>query len=582
MEEKDLESIRSTDENETAAGRTAETEEKTEIAEAAETVQETVKAEAVTGTEQESLNEVAATKTEAAGDAEPVEGAGPDDGKPASEEKPKKKLGKQIARIIFLLLGNAALIAGIWQEILFKGVSVASMIFQLMVPMEGADGGNFASLNIAMAIGLPVLTVLEVLIGNFWRKKTKRLKFFRERKVLCAAMWFVLIAVIMLAKLKVFSYLWLELRPSSIYEDRCVKAESSLVKAPEKKRNLIYIIMESMELSYMDKAHGGLVDVNRAPYLTQLALEEGDCFSGGNKLNGMMPVEGTTWTCGSLVSQTLGIPLIVPIGGNNMGNGFKEFLPGAGSIGQILRDNDYNLIFMEGSMVEFAGTDNFLRDHGNYTVRDYNYYNVNHRLPVDNYYVWWGFEDFRLYEFAKEELTEAAKGDQPFALTMMTIDTHFTGGYTCPLCPKDFKNSYDDAIRCADNQIRDFLAWVKQQDFYENTTIVIVGDHPTMDSLYYKTLSKKNRNYQRKAYAVILNSAVPYTLGKARQYCAFDMLPTTLAAMGFEIEGNRLGLGSNLYSDEKTMLEIYGFRQLNVELLKHSKYYNNNIIRKGN
>ena len=53
-----------------------------------------------------------------------------------------------------------------------------------------------------------------------------------------------------------------------------------------------------------------------------------------------------------------------------------------------------------------------------------------------------------------------------------------------------------------------------------------------------------------------------------------DMFPTTLAAIGCEIEGNRLGLGTNLFSGEKTLTEKYGYDNLNAELSKKSEFYN--------
>lgn len=34
-----------------------------------------------------------------------------------------------------------------------------------------------------------------------------------------------------------------------------------------------------------------------------------------------------------------------------------------------------------------------------------------------------------------------------------------------------------------------------------------------------------------------------------------DMYPTTLAAMGFNIEGNKLALGTNLFSELPTIIE---------------------------
>ena len=488
----------------------------------------------------------------------------------AANDTVKETKAKKIWRIIFLLLGNAVVIAGVWQHILFNGVSVASMIFQLMVPMEGADAGNFFSLNIAMGIGLPVMTVFEYWLGNFWRRKTTKPKFFHKRKVLTAGLFFAIAAIVVLAKMRVFSFFWRQLTPSNLYETYYVMPKKEMIKAPEKKRNLIYIYMESMEDTYADRS--------RIPYLTSLALGEGECFSVDGKLNGLEPAEGAVWTCGSLVSQTCGTPLIVPIGRNNMGKGYKTFLPGMVSIWEILSDYGYRNVFLQGSRIEFAGTDLLLSTHGDPIVRDYNYYNKNHRLPYDDYEVWWGYEDFRLYEFAKEEILAAAESGDPFAVTVMTIDTHFTGGYICPLCGNEFKNSYDNAILCADHQIEEFVNWLKQQPFYEDTTVVIVGDHPTMDSMYYRNISKGVKKYDRKAYAVILNSAVEYTLGKNRDYCAFDMYPTTLAAMGFTVEGNKLGLGVNLYSDEQTLCERFGLKKLNKLLQKKSKYYNKHII----
>lgn len=63
-----------------------------------------------------------------------------------------------------------------------------------------------------------------------------------------------------------------------------------------------------------------------------------------------------------------------------------------------------------------------------------------------------------------------------------------------------------------------------------------------------------------------------------RKYTTVDLFPTTLAAMGVKIEGNRLGLGVNLYSGEKTLYEQYGKDYLEVELLKDSKLYRQKLL----
>ena len=56
-----------------------------------------------------------------------------------------------------------------------------------------------------------------------------------------------------------------------------------------------------------------------------------------------------------------------------------------------------------------------------------------------------------------------------------------------------------------------------------------------------------------------------------------DLFPTMLSAMGFQIEGNRLGLGVNLFSQQPTLVEQLGRDALNAELQKTSKFYEANF-----
>ena len=60
--------------------------------------------------------------------------------------------------------------------------------------------------------------------------------------------------------------------------------------------------------------------------------------------------------------------------------------------------------------------------------------------------------------------------------------------------------------------------------------------------------------------------------GMYREYDTFDMFPTTLAALNVEIPGNRLGLGVNLYSDEKTLIEELGLENAEMQLMRPSAF----------
>ena len=51
--------------------------------------------------------------------------------------------------------------------------------------------------------------------------------------------------------------------------------------------------------------------------------------------------------------------------------------------------------------------------------------------------------------------------------------------------------------------------------------------------------------------------------------------------IGCEIEGNRLGLGTNLFSDRKTLYDEVGYSYLCDEINKVSYYYQNNLYKKG-
>jgi phosphoglycerol transferase len=63
-----------------------------------------------------------------------------------------------------------------------------------------------------------------------------------------------------------------------------------------------------------------------------------------------------------------------------------------------------------------------------------------------------------------------------------------------------------------------------------------------------------------------------------RTWAPFDMFPTTLASIGVTFNGNRLALGTNMFSGEKTLLETDGFSKVNEELSNRSKFYNENIL----
>ena len=48
--------------------------------------------------------------------------------------------------------------------------------------------------------------------------------------------------------------------------------------------------------------------------------------------------------------------------------------------------------------------------------------------------------------------------------------------------------------------------------------------------------------------------------------------------MGVKFDGERLGLGTDLFSGRETLAEQLGLDELNEELSKHSNYYNYHFL----
>lgn len=302
--------------------------------------------------------------------------------------------------------------------------------------------------------------------------------------------------------------------------------------------------------------------------------EENVNFSDNNDVGGFCSNLGSTWTIGAMVSQTAGIPLSGPVDGNDYGN-YTAFLPGADTLMDILHENGYYQALMLGSEAAFAGRDLYYSQHGTDIIYDYNSAQKDEIIDGD-YYVWWGMEDAYLYEYAKQKLTEISQSEKPFAFSMLTADTHHIAGYYCKYCQDTYEEQYENVISCASRQLDEFVSWLRQQDFYKDTTIVIVGDHCSMDNEY---ISKKiSPDYTRHVYNCIINSCAETENSKNRKFSTFDMFPTTLAAMGCQIDGDKLGLGTNMFSDQETLAEKYGYEQLDEELGKRSNYYYKNLL----
>lgn len=505
------------------------------------------------------------------------------------EESKKQKIMK-IVYIVIFTLGMAFVFGTFWGTGTFSAVAPDQLIVNMVSPVASAGDDM-----ITRILTIPVLrTVAISFFFAAFALSHRELYFKRKDKEVCVlsvkARRITAMVLAIVSFVSGFTYgvcafnltelVKMYLIKSTFIEDNYVDPTTVKMQFPEKKRNLIHVYVESMENSYLSKELGGHMDTNLIKPLSDLA-KEGISFSHTDGFGGPMTTTGCVWSAAAKTNMSTGLTMKAPVAADNY-NTQETFMPGAVTTGDILATQGYEQTLIMGTAATFGGMD-FLYGHGNFNYLDYD--GVREKgLLAKNYKVFWGYEDDKLYKFAKDELTRLSETGKPFHVVMETVDTHFPG-YIGKNTPTPYANQYANAISYSASELEKFVRWVQDQPFYENTTIVLIGDHVSMDPEFFKDFDE---NYVRTTFNLILNPApevanVSDEITHNRYYANFDMFPTILASIGVKIEGNRLALGTNLFSGEKTVMErsgagLAGVEYVNDQLMYKSKFYNDKIL----
>lgn len=479
-----------------------------------------------------------------------------------------------------------------WMKKTFD-VGIEAIFFTLANPIKGTDSNIIKD---AVKYCLPriiFIAIIYILVCIFYnRRKTNVLLHISSKtktiKINTTKLFKIFISFSCVISLifsimyvdknySVIDYFKLRSQATTIYEDYYIDPMLADIKLEDengKRKNLIHIYLESMETTASSVDVGGLQSSNYITNLTNLA-NDNISFSNSTLLGGFQSATGTGFTFGSLLAQTSGIPFSFPVDGNSLSNR-TSIAKSMTNLGDILNSFGYTQKFLCGSDGDFAGRKTFFEQHGNYEVIDYNK-SVEKGYIDKNHHVAWGFEDYYLFEIAKTELLSLANASTPFNLTMLTVDTHSPDGYICKKCDNKYPTQIANAFACTDKQVYEFIEWCKTQSFYENTIIIITGDHPLMSTRLIENIPNGD-SYNRTIYNCFINidSEQIYNT-QNRIFTPFDIFPTTLSALGFCWDGDRLALGTNMFSNSKTLAEELGYEYFNTELKKYSKYYATNF-----
>lgn len=186
------------------------------------------------------------------------------------------------------------------------------------------------------------------------------------------------------------------------------------------KKNIVYIYLESVEATYLDAERFP----NLMPNISQY-VKNSISFSD------IRQIYGDGWTIGGMVSSQCGVPLVTASGRNSMA-GVDRFLLGAVCLGDILENNGYRLEYYGGASLDFAGKGNFYRTHGFDRVVGFSELKV--QVPFGSSKSSWGWHDDDLFNVVHKRVEQLIRGNEPFDLVTLTLDTHHPAGHESPSC----------------------------------------------------------------------------------------------------------------------------------------------------
>ena len=302
----------------------------------------------------------------------------------------------------------------------------------------------------------------------------------------------------------------------------------------KKPDSIIFLYLEQLERTYLDET----IFPNLTPNLKRL---EKKAISFTNISSPL----ATNWTIAGMVASQCGIPLLTPIASENSMAGMDKFLSSATCIGDILNNNSYNLNYIGGSDLDFAGKGKFYDSHGFNSVQGW--YELEDRLIDKSYRSPWGLYDDSLYEIIDDRLIHLKNSNQAFGLFALTLDTHHPNGYIANSCKDrvygDGKNLILNSVHCADFMAANFIEKIINDDMFENTILVVLSDHLALKNSASDLLQEGDR---KNLFYIFKKDAPNQSINKIGSM--FDVTPTALSLVGTDILG--LGLGRNLFFED--------------------------------
>ena len=413
-----------------------------------------------------------------------------------------------------------------------------SVIYHLRYGLGEAGFAEYARLIVFSVIALVFITTIFYYAIKILKRRNK--ENHSKNKIYSLPFYLSILSIVINpASENIYSLTKDQLSIQIIDNEDYIKLDEINTKEP---LNLIYIYAESLEETYFDeKIFPGLM-----PNLNKVR-DHALVFKD------VAQVTHSGWTIAGMVASQCGVPLFSASQGNAM-SGMPQFLSGATCLGDVLNRNKYELSYLGGASLDFAGKGNFYKTHGFTSVQGRA--ELSQKLEDPSYQSAWGLYDDSLFAIAKHTLADRTAKKDPFALFMLTLDTHHPKGHLSASCANqhyaDGGNEILNAVHCSDKLISEFVDYIQKSELNKNTLIVIGSDHLSMRNTATHLLNKGDRKNM-----LIM---IPPGLQKGRvvstKSTVLDVSATILPLLGFESES--LGFGRNILNqDNFKLVELY-------------------------
>ena len=332
-----------------------------------------------------------------------------------------------------------------------------------------------------------------------------------------------------------------------------------------RRRNIIIIFGESLEKEYLTLNDNQQI----------LSFDDGDAIKFADFTEGY----SQRWTQGALFSAFTGVHIhylsdffryklydkfkyregknrILMIS-NYTGRNFDFNTPNITYLGDITKAFGYQNIFVQGGSLAFSGTDKFLLEHGFGVdnVYDLNTFKDSEDAVKGKY--WWGVSDKTIFSFFKNKLNELDK-NKPFFAVLFTLDLHRGSN--------PFFRNEEELKRATIHNFNDFVQWFKKQDFYDNTTLVILADHKRMGKDVQAGGGLYNAFFN-------LPPNLKQNINVNRSFNQIDIFPTVLEIAGFTLPYGKAGVGVSLFSKKATLAENLQYSEQEDIFTKIDRFY---------